>query len=127
MDTIGAAHGLTPLSTVQHDDEVELSSLTLELQLELKRLKDDFTVGPITLKKITKRFEEELQAGLNYTCRARMFKPLMFLQAWTNTDQTLYGDCMVISVPTADDRSSLTTLPGYWTGQTATRKAAFLQ
>lgn len=63
MDTITSRHGLVPLNVVAHDDEVELSSLPLELQLELKKLKDNFTVGPMTLKKITRQFEEELQAG----------------------------------------------------------------
>lgn len=63
MDTITSKHGLVPLNVVAHDDEVELSSLPLELQLELKKLKDEFTVGPMTLKKITKRFEQELQEG----------------------------------------------------------------
>lgn len=63
MDTITSRHGLIPLNRVQHDDEVELSSLPFELQLELKRLKDEFTVGPITLKKITRQFEKELQEG----------------------------------------------------------------
>ena len=63
MDTITSKHGLVPLNRVQHDDEVELSSLPFELQLEMKRLKDDFTVGPMTLKKIVRHFEEELQQG----------------------------------------------------------------
>ena len=63
MDTLTSRHGLVPLNVVAHDDEVELSSLPLELQLELKKLKDDFTVGPMTLKRITRNFEEELQAG----------------------------------------------------------------
>ena len=63
MDTITSRHGLVPLNVVAHDDEVELTSLPLELQLELKKLKDDFTVGPMTLKKITTKFEEELQKG----------------------------------------------------------------
>ena len=63
MDTITSRHGLLPLNRVTHDDEIELSSLPLELQLELKRLKDEFTVGPITLKKITRQFEKELQQG----------------------------------------------------------------
>ena len=63
MDTITSRHGLVSLNRVKDDDEVELSSLPLELQLELKSLKDQFTVGPITLKKITKRFEQELQDG----------------------------------------------------------------
>ena len=64
MDTITSKHGLTPLNRVGHDDEIELTSLPFELQLELKKLKDVFTVGPITLKKITKQFERELQHGM---------------------------------------------------------------
>lgn len=65
MDTITSRHGLMPLNNVARDDEVELTSLPLELQLELKRLKDEFTVGPTTLKKIVKQFEKELQDGLD--------------------------------------------------------------
>ncbi len=64
MDTITSRHGLVPLNTVAGDDEVELSSLPLELQLELKTLKDAFTVGEITLKRIVRQFEKELQDGI---------------------------------------------------------------
>lgn len=66
MDTITSAHGLVPLSTVATNDQVELDSLPLELQLELKRLKDDFNVDSKRLKHIVSQFQEELQAGPHY-------------------------------------------------------------
>ena len=63
MDLITSIHGLAKAKLTGAADDVDVSSLSKELQQELKRLEDEFTVSADKLKAIVKQFERELQDG----------------------------------------------------------------
>ena len=63
MDTLTSKHGLAALKPSQPIDQADVETLSPELQQELDRLQDLFTVDVEKLKQISQRFEEELQDG----------------------------------------------------------------
>ena len=65
MDVITSRHGLPAISPTQPLQSVDVNKLSYELTLELERLTQLFTVDTQKLKLISKRFEAELQDGLD--------------------------------------------------------------
>lgn len=63
MDTLTSQHGLASIYPTQPLDSADVDQLSYHLTLELERLTQLFTVDSQKLKEISKRFEEELQAG----------------------------------------------------------------
>lgn len=62
MDTMTSRHGLS--TVISTSDANDADALSPELQKELQKLEDIFTVDTKKLKEISKRFGEELQEGL---------------------------------------------------------------
>lgn len=62
--TMSSRNGLS--TVISTSDANRMDSLSPELQKELDRLEDIFTVDAATLKKISNRFGEELQEGLSH-------------------------------------------------------------
>ena len=62
MDTMTSRQGLS--TVISTSDANNADVLSPELQKELQRLEDIFTVDTKKLKEISKRFGEELQEGM---------------------------------------------------------------
>jgi hypothetical protein len=79
MDTLTSKHGLVSIAPLQPIDRADINSLSPELKRELDRLQGEFNVDTKKLKEISRRFEVELQDGLdrygaNIVCASNDFR-----------------------------------------------------
>ena len=63
MDVLTSRHGLAAIKPLMSAAGVDLSLISPELQQEVKRLEEEFTVSTDRLKEIVKQFQEELEQG----------------------------------------------------------------